>query len=568
MNTKNPPLRIARYCRTSGDSQKDNTSIPRQRESIEAYCKANGWQLSHVYVDESKTGSKIEGRDEFQQMMRDAANEKFDAVVVYDITRFARNGADIIDKAGFLKSTFGIFLVDTKNQFDNRTARNALVNHVFAGISENERLSIMERMTGGRIRRAQEGKPWGTRPYGREYDKTTGTWYVTEKGHQIVTMLERYADGELMADLHKECGFSCSRVAMRIVRGAQLSGTFIAKFNAPDIDIINLEIPVPAVPEVITPELAERVKQRCEHNRTNNKEKLRKYKLTGYIRCATCGAALSSATVKGKQYYRHHAGTGDAGKKCQFGAIPAELIEEQSLGYLYSFYSDEPAFDKAVQQAMPTTEDREAIERLVKRAKGQLSKVERSINNLIKAIEEGGDPSMFINRQNELRAERETLTEKVESLENTLATMPSVELVERQVEVIKSMLMREHTAKDWKTQNFDDIRQFLRFLFGDNPRRNGYGISVSREDDKWRVEFKGRVEFAHQLTDGFATTEAERGMFRSASKLLQTDFDLAIAAIDREFATTSGGIKPDIGPQGIVRVIEQSDISLWEYTGT
>ena len=107
--TKKTPLRTAGYCRTSGEGQRDNTSIPTQRQGIEKYCKGESWSLVKSYVDECKTGSKIEGRDQFQQMMRDAAVGLFDVIVVYDITRFARNGADIIDKARFLKETFGIF---------------------------------------------------------------------------------------------------------------------------------------------------------------------------------------------------------------------------------------------------------------------------------------------------------------------------------------------------------------------------------------------------------------------------------------------------------------------------
>jgi frataxin-like iron-binding protein CyaY len=52
----------------------------------------------------------------------------------------------------------------------------------------------MERMIGGRIARAKNGEPWtGSRPFGRDYNKDTGKWYVTEAGHNMRAMLERYA---------------------------------------------------------------------------------------------------------------------------------------------------------------------------------------------------------------------------------------------------------------------------------------------------------------------------------------------------------------------------------------
>ena len=538
---KNTLLRIAGYCRTSSEGQRENTSIPRQRDEIEAYCKAKGWTLHRVYVDESKTGSKLEGRDDFQKMMRDAANEVFDAVVVYDITRFARNGADIIDKARFLKSTFDIFLVDTKGHFDNRQARNVLINHVHAGISEHERLSILERMIGGRIARAKEGKPWGgSRPFGREYDKETGTWYVTEAGHQMAAMLERYAAGESMGELYGEGGFSSSRVAMRVVREAQLSGTFIAKFHAPEIDIVNLEIPIPGMPEIITPELAARVKGRREHNRNYNKENLRKYKLTGYVRCGTCGASLTSACIQGKQYYRHSFKAGDA---CKFYSIPAATLEAQALGYLYQFCMDEPAFEEAVRQAIPTTEQRETVAAELDRARGALAKAERSTANLVRAVEEGADASILISRQAGLQAERGEWAARVEVLEEELAAMPSRETVERQAMLIKIMLVEAHNGKDWRDQEFDAIRHFMRFLFGDNPRQSGYGICVTREGGGWRVEFRGNVRFFGDLYNGHPSSPAQRTSARAANKARQALFESALAAADREYAAEKKAAK-------------------------
>jgi site-specific DNA recombinase len=539
-------LRIAGYCRTSGEGQRDNTSIPRQREAIDDYCKANGWALVHVYIDESKSGSKVEGRDEFQQMMRDAANEAFDAVVVYDITRFARNGADIIDRARFLKSTFGVFLVDTKERFDNRKARNTLGNHVMAGVSEHERLTTMERTIGGRVARARNGKPWaGSRPFGREYNKETGRWYVTEAGHNMRAILERYAEGEYLIDLHEEYGFRSINTVTRIIRNSQLSGTYVARFHSPEIDIVNLEVPIPCIPEVITPELAERVRQRRAHNRTHNKEKLRKYKLTGYVRCGVCGASLVSDHRRGHQYHRHGART-KGGKGCGFHSIRADLLEEQALGYLYRFYTDEPAFEEAVRQAMPTGEQRDTLAAELGRERERQAKVDRSIANLVHAIEKGADPTMLINRQQELREEQDVCAMRVEKLDEELASMPSVEYVENQAKAIQLVLFLQNSGKNWREQEFENIRQFLRFLFGDNPRQKGYGICVSRVQEGWRVEFRGRVQFGHELHNGLPTTDAFRRAVRSASNLILTNFEIALQAAEREYAEASGMAEPNM----------------------
>jgi DNA invertase Pin-like site-specific DNA recombinase len=61
--------RAGGYCRTSSEGQRENTSIPNQQHDITRFVKAQGWKLTRFYVDECKSGAKLAGRDEFQQMM-------------------------------------------------------------------------------------------------------------------------------------------------------------------------------------------------------------------------------------------------------------------------------------------------------------------------------------------------------------------------------------------------------------------------------------------------------------------------------------------------------------------
>ena len=99
-NENEKPLRAVGYCRTSGEGQRDNTSIDSQHTAINEQCQREDWQRARFYVDECKSGSKIAGRDEFQRMMRDAANGLFNVVVVYDIDRFSRERFDIMGRPG------------------------------------------------------------------------------------------------------------------------------------------------------------------------------------------------------------------------------------------------------------------------------------------------------------------------------------------------------------------------------------------------------------------------------------------------------------------------------------
>src|SRR5947207_3152964 len=100
----------------------------------------------------------------------------------------------------------------------------------------------------------EERLPWsGKRPFGRDFDEETGKWFVNERGKRMRQMLERYANGEGFGKLLKEfTEFSSSRVVLTFIRTSQLSGTYTKEFNIPDLNIHELKIPIPAIPEVIS----------------------------------------------------------------------------------------------------------------------------------------------------------------------------------------------------------------------------------------------------------------------------------------------------------------------------
>jgi len=492
-------LRAAGYCRTSGEGQRDNTSIPNQRDKIEALCKANGWALVHIYIDEAKSGAKIVGRDDFQQMMTDAANGDFDVIVPYDISRFARDGVDILSSAKFLKSDYGIFTVDTKGCFDNRHSRNTLTNIVHAGASEHERLSIMERMLGGRIRKAKEGKPWSASPpIGRAYDKESEKWFITDKGRAIAAILARYIEGESLRQLCKEFGNIPSQKISEYVHHGQLSGTYVARFNAPDIDLQE-EVPVPSIPEVVPESLLEKARKRLIHNRKFNRHDVhREYRLSGFIRCEQCGKALTGQARGNTLYYRHNNRC-----QCDVRSVKAKDIEEPVLDYLYSFFLDAPAFNEAVRAALPSDDTRRRLELDAKRAAKQLAKKEEEISNLVAAIAAGAKPELLISQQDKLKAERDRLRDQSEMLNDRLANLPDPEEIARQSEAIRLSLLKEVARRNWWELSMDEINRFFIYLFGQSTIRTSTGIFVQGdEDDNVIVEFRGNMSFHHKLING------------------------------------------------------------------
>lgn len=524
------PLRAVGYCRTSSERQRDNTSIPNQKAAIEAFAKSQGWTLAKHYVDESKSGAKIEGRENFQQMMRDAANGLFDTVVVFDITRFARDGSDIIERAGYLKKDFGIHVIDSKGQFDNRNSSNVLLNFVHAGVSELERLKILERTAAGRTKQARDGLPWSANPpVGRAYDKKVKRWIVSEQGKVIAEIIRRYVKGESLTDLCREFKVPRRAKVSQWVWHGQLSGTYIAKFAKTEV-CPEIEIPVPSIPEVIPQSLLEKAQKKLRHNRTHNRVDVQKYLLSGFIRCEHCKRALTGQSRHGHIYYRHNR----AGE-CPFRSLSGDEIEPAVLDFLFENFLDEPAFESAINRLLPPPDRREELVSQRTKAEKLLAKNEREVRRLVDAIARGADISLLLSKQDELKQSKLALEERLQKLDEEIGSLVDAKLGKAAAAVARIHLIESLKSRDWRNMPYEDVQRFLYALFGETTVGGDTGIFV-RRNAKGRIvaTFRGRVEFHHAIAESRAVANLLEAAAKAESENLREVFKRALRDAEKE----------------------------------
>lgn len=89
---KSTKIRVAPYCRVSTDSAEQLASYDSQvahyKQKIEEH---QNWELSKIYSDAGISGTGIEKRIGFKEMIRDALAGEFDLVITKSISRFGRN---------------------------------------------------------------------------------------------------------------------------------------------------------------------------------------------------------------------------------------------------------------------------------------------------------------------------------------------------------------------------------------------------------------------------------------------------------------------------------------------
>jgi DNA invertase Pin-like site-specific DNA recombinase len=100
-------MKIAIYARvsTNNKGQDVDMQLIDMRKSIES----KGWSLFKEYVDRGVSGSKS-SRPQLDKLMRDAAEKKFDAVLVWKLDRFGRSVRHLVNAIAELES-FGVAFI-------------------------------------------------------------------------------------------------------------------------------------------------------------------------------------------------------------------------------------------------------------------------------------------------------------------------------------------------------------------------------------------------------------------------------------------------------------------------
>lgn len=96
---------VAAYTRVSTLSKDQTTSIENQTQYYTEKIEKNpNWTLQKIYTDEGKSGTSMRRREQFKEMLADAADKKMDLILCASVSRFARNVSDCIDQVRLLRT--------------------------------------------------------------------------------------------------------------------------------------------------------------------------------------------------------------------------------------------------------------------------------------------------------------------------------------------------------------------------------------------------------------------------------------------------------------------------------
>ena len=176
-------MRVALYLRVSTNKKKkteinsyDEIRVQQtrnQRIDLENYCNLHNHDIVNVY-EERISGVKAK-RPEFEKMMDDAKNKKFDILLFWSLDRFSRAGvAQTLEHLTTLKK-YGVEFVSLQEEFINSMGPlSEIVIAMFSLFANLEHNKISERVQSGMRRAKEEGSVFGRK---KTIDREKVLWY-------------------------------------------------------------------------------------------------------------------------------------------------------------------------------------------------------------------------------------------------------------------------------------------------------------------------------------------------------------------------------------------------------
>ncbi len=307
-------IKVASYCRVSTDRDDQSNSFEAQQRYFREYIRNHSeWELFEIYADEGMTGTSTKKRTQFNRMIADAYEGKFQLIITKEVSRFSRNILDTIRYTRELKA-LGIAVRFVLDGINTMNPDAELYLSIMGSMAQEESRKTSSRVVWGQTRQMERGVVFGTSMLG--YDVKDGKISINPVGAEIIRLIfQKYAQeqvgtAEIARYLTQEgydtyrgnCNWTPSGI-IKILHNEKYVGDLIQKKtytpdylthekrrNKGDVPLIRIENHHEAI---ISREVWNLAQERLKRNRKKAGIKSGhsdKYVFSGKIQCGECGA--------------------------------------------------------------------------------------------------------------------------------------------------------------------------------------------------------------------------------------------------------------------------------------
>lgn len=402
------------YARYSSHNQRD-VSIEQQIEACRKHAAEFGLTITDTYEDRAISG-RTDNRPAFQRMMRDAEDGKFQYVLAWKSNRMGRNMMQAMVNESRLMDC-GVKVFYAEEDFDDSAAgRFALrsmmnVNQFYSdNLAEDVRRGLMDN--------ASKCMANGRQPLGYKRGEG-GKVVVDEPAAAIVREIyTRIASGEMFMDIARDLnrrgiktqsGSEWNKSSFKVLcRNERYRGIYIYGDTR-----IEGGIP-PIVDDVLWYKVQEVLKVKKSKNRHHCPSD-EDYLLTGKLRCGKCGGYMIGMSGRSKTGDVHHyyaCQNRRVGHTCDKKNIRRDVVEPAVAQAIKQYCLTDDAIEWITDQTIAYWED-EDRKLQIDSIENDLSAVQSSISNVMKAIEMGVITETTRDRLIELERQQTDLKSKL-----------------------------------------------------------------------------------------------------------------------------------------------------------
>lgn len=410
---------VALYLRYSSSAQSDQ-SIEGQLRDCRRYCKANGYRIAAVYVDRAATARKdLTKRVQLMRLIADSARGHWSYVVVWKLDRFARNRND----AAMMKMRLKKNNVQLRSATEHITdsPESILLEAVLEGMAEFFSAELSQKVSRGMRETALKCRSVGGQcPLG--YKVKDGAILVDPLTAPIVQeAFQLYASGKPVSEIceiFNSKGYRTSKGSpfnKNSFRSMFKNERYIGVYTYKDMRIEN------GVPAIINKELFDAVQKqivKTQEAPARSRAKIQ-YLLSGKLFCGHCGARMNGESGVGSngQLYRYYTCfTRKEGGRCRKKPLPKDYIEtlvaQDAMGLMNEALIEEIA-DLAVAQSEKDIRETSRVPELTAR----LKELDKSIGNIITAVEKGVASDSMLERLMALEGEKKSVARQLKEEE-------------------------------------------------------------------------------------------------------------------------------------------------------
>ncbi len=308
-------MKVASYCRVSTDKEDQANSFESQQQYFQEYIARNpDWELYSIYADEGTSGTSTRKRIQFNRMIQDAHEGKFQLILTKEVSRFSRNIVDTLSYTRELKR-IGVAVEFVTDHINTMDGDGELRLSIMATMAQDESRKTSNRVVWGQTRQMEKGVVFGRSLMG--YDVKDGKLSIEPEGAELIRLIfqkyavEQVGTAEIVRFLNREGyrtyhgGVWKSSAIIKILKNEKYVGDLVQKKTytpdylthekrsnrgqVPQIRIKNHHEPI------ISREVWDLAQKRLEKNNKHGEGESghsNRYVFSGKIKCALCGASF------------------------------------------------------------------------------------------------------------------------------------------------------------------------------------------------------------------------------------------------------------------------------------